>query len=103
MFELNGKMYDFKFSVARIDLIEQRCGNSLVSIVKSCGGALPVHFIKACFGLALKDTSNTDVFVAFGDGEKLAEQAIEEIGYFKTSEIIAEALDRDVPFFFRAG
>ena len=101
MFEYREKTYDFKFSIGRIDLIEQRIGTSLISIIGKSSGAFPVSVLTASFGFAVKSTDTPDVYLSYKDGKEMAEAMIEELGYFTVNEMVADAMMRDLPFFFQ--
>ena len=103
MFTINGKEYDLHYTEARLELIENRLGKSVIGEFISSNGALPIASIKAHFAYALIDDEDRDRFVAAKTGMDLASAYMREAGYAAANATISECLQRDMGFLFRAG
>ena len=101
MFEVNGKEYELKFNLKRIDLIEKVMGKPLFGIFIQSQGALSIGEIENIFSYALKE-KGSDSFVAPKEGAKHAEYLIQENGLPRVTAAILETLQEDCPFFFQA-
>ena len=100
MFEFNGKEYDLKYNIKRVELIEAALNSSIMSSLAANKGYLSIQQIKTHFAFALKE-AGSDVFVKPKEGQEIAEALIEGTGYEITTAQIIEALQRDCPFFFQ--
>lgn len=100
MYTVDGHLYDFHFTLARVELIEKACGAGLMDQLAKCGGMLPLGVLKACTALALR--GDDDAYLPAQAGFAHAERLIEENGYAAVALAVVEALQRDCPFFFRA-
>jgi len=100
MFEMNGKEYELKFNLKRIELIESATGEPLMASLQKNRAMLSVSHLKVYFSLALKE-SGSDAFVPAKKGQEFAEELIESEGYEFVNMSVVEALQRDCPFFFR--
>lgn len=101
MMTINGKQYDFKFSIARVQMIEKACGAGLMETLVRSNGMLPVQMLLSCvaFGLLGED----GIYIAAKHGMEQAERMVEERGYQTVDMLVVDALQRDCPFFFQAG
>ena len=100
MFEYNGKNYNIKFNIKRIEMIENTLKKSVVSVMQS--GALSVHELKVMFAYgAIKEGAN-----AFEPPRKALDMADDMLShpgsYAMMSDMVAEAIERDCAFFFPA-
>lgn len=101
MFAYNGKEYELKFNMERLKLIESSIKTSMISVIVSTNGSLPVAEMEACFAYCLKE-AGSDTFVPRKEAMKIAQELIEEKGYLGINNLIIEKLAQDMPFLFRA-
>lgn len=101
MFEINGKEYDLKYNMKRVELIENAIGMPMMAELSNHKGMFGLTALKTYFAYGLKE-EGSDVFVKVKDGMKMAEDLIENEGYVNVNGAVLEALQRDCPFFFRA-
>ena len=101
MFKINGKQYELKYNMKRIELIENVTGVSLMSAMHQNGGMLSIANLKVYVAYALREVG-ADVLVDIKDGIKLAEKLMTESDFVTVSGEVLEALQRDCPFFFPA-
>lgn len=101
MFEVDGKQFELKFNLKRIDLIERMMGKPFMAIFIGNSGALSIGEIEAVFSYALKEVG-TEVFVSPKEGIKHAEKLIETNGLPMVMGAILDKLQEDCPFFFQA-
>lgn len=101
MFTIDGKDYELKYSLKRIDMIERATGESAMASLINSKGALSIAEIKTYIGYGLKGADDGDGFVSIPQGEKYAEQLLETLGYAPVLAQIMEALQRDCPFLFQ--
>ena len=94
---MNDKPVELKFTIARVERVEQAMGKSIASIFST--GQLTISEIKAMFGFGLKYEDGG--WVSPQQGMEYAEKLLQETDYTNVSNIIAEAIQRDCPFFFR--
>lgn len=100
MIEYNKEKYDFKYTILRIEKIEKQMGQPLLSVLINNKGVVSISDLRALYvhGLRKEDGSYA--------GEKVAnesfEKVMEKIGYAEILEQIANAIQRDCPFFFPA-
>lgn len=99
MFTYDDKDFEFKFSIGRIELIEQVTEMPTLSNINRTGGLLSIKDLKTYFAYALKE-ANSDVFFPIKKGMEMCERMIEEQGYEVVCSLVLEALQRDCPFFF---
>ena len=102
MFEVKGKQYDLKFNLKRIELIENAINGSLVAVLASTNGMLPIGALKATLAYTMKETGS-DSFVSFKQGQEMAESLIEANGYTSVVTEVIEAVQRDCGFLFQEG
>lgn len=102
MFTIDGKEYELKFSLKRIDMIEAVTGGSVMNALVGTKGMLSLAEIRAFMSYGLKGTGEGEGYVSPPQGAKYADILIEELGYTSVVAPIMEALERDCPFLFRA-
>lgn len=102
MFEFNGKQYELKYNLKRVELIESAMGEPLMAVLQKNRGYLSVGQLKVSISLALKE-AGSDTFIPPKTGQELAEQMIETQGYETVDMLVVDAVQRDCPFFFPAG
>ena len=103
MFEIEGKSYRLHYTEARLELIENRIGKSVVSEFIQSNGALPLASVKAHFSYALVCDDKPDVFVSPKEGAAAAMDYMKAHGYAAACDAIATQLQADMGFLFRAG
>jgi len=101
MIEINGKQYELKYNMKRIELIENVTGVPLMSAVHKNGGMLSIANLKVYVAYALREVG-ADALLDIKDGMKLAEKLLENSDFVTVSSEVLEALQRDCPFFFPA-
>ena len=101
MIELNGIKYELKYNLKRIELIEAASKKPLMSMLGS--GFLTISDLTACVAYGLR-SEGADNYLPTAKGMEVARKKIEEDGgYMILSDAVAEAFERDCPFFFRVG
>lgn len=102
MIEYQDKLYELKFNLKRVELIEAAMGKSIMAacVAADKNGLMQLRDLKAFYAYGLKETG-APVFVAPGAAREICEGLIEEIGYIPTVRLVQAALMRDLPFFFR--
>lgn len=101
MFEYNGARYELKYGLKRIEMAENALKRPVYEIMR--GGALSMTELVVLFGYGmLKEGAN-----AWEPPKKamtIAEAMLQMPGaYAEMTDLIAEAIQRDCPFFFPAG
>lgn len=102
MFEINGKNYDLKYNMKRIEMIENATGMPTMAEMQKNMGMLGISQLKTYFAFGLKE-QGSDVFVKPKEGMEMAEALIEKAGYITVNGAVLECLERDCPFFFLEG
>lgn len=101
MLEYNGNTYELKYSIKRIEIIENAMKKPLMSVILK--GQLSITELKCMIAYAAKK-EGADAFMNPKVGMEMVEHLLEEPGgYVKLSEYVAECIERDCPFFFQAG
>lgn len=97
-----GIRYKLKYGLKRIEMIENTLGKSMVSIMQSGSMTITELTVTFAYGLIREDSY---VFEPTKKAKEMAEELLEaESGaYQKISDMIADALERDCPFFFPKG
>ena len=97
-FEAEGKTYEIAFSMKRIEMYENGRKPVMASFAQN-GGAFSIGELKAliAYGLRLEGGA----WVNPKKGMEMAEELIEENGYFGMFEPVTAALERDCGFFFK--
>ncbi len=97
-----GTRYKLKYGLKRIEMIENTLGKSMVSIMQSGSMTITELTVTFAYGLIKEDAY---IFEPTKRAKELAEELLEaESGaYQKISDMIADALERDCPFFFPKG
>lgn len=101
MFEANGKKYELKFNLKRIEMIENAMGMPSMPELFKNRGMLSISSLKAYIAYALKEEDG-DTFVKPKEGMEMADKLIEESGYLAVNEVVVTAIQRDCPFLFPA-
>lgn len=94
MIEIDGKNYELKYNLKRVEMIENATGTPVMAAM------LSLTALKTYFAYGLKE-EGADAFVPTKTGLAMAEALIQNEGYLKVSGEVLEALERDCPFFFR--
>ncbi len=101
MIEFENVVYELKFSLKRIQMIENVIKKPIMSVLQN--GFMTIQELTVCCAYGMKK-DGADAFIDPKKGFKIIEQLLEEDGaYFSLSDKLAEVLERDCPFFFRAG
>lgn len=97
-----GTRYKLKYGLKRIEMIENTLGKSMVSIMQSGSMTITELTVTFAYGLIREDSY---VFEPTKKAKEMAEKMLEaENGaYLKMSDMVADALERDCPFFFPKG
>lgn len=97
-----GTRYKLKYGLKRIEMIENTLGKSMVSIMQFGSMTITELTVTFAYGLIKEDAY---IFEPTKRAKELAEELLEaESGaYQKISDMIADALERDCPFFFPKG
>lgn len=102
-YRIGERDWELRYTLKRIDLIEDKIGSSVLSMFLGQGGfAMPrLAHIKLAFAYGLKAADGG--FTSPEHGMKMADQFIEdENGYTIMVNDVLLALKRDCPFFFPA-
>lgn len=102
MFEVDGKEYELKFNMKRIEMIESITTMPTMAAMQMYKGMLSIQQLKVYFGYAVKEAGG-DSFLVPKKGMEMAEALIQNEGYTKTCTMVLESLERDCPFFFQVG
>ena len=102
MFEINGKAYVLKYNMKRIEMIENVTHMPTMVELQRTNGMFGITSLKAYFSYGLKE-EGADVFVRPKEAMQMLEALIESEGYASVCGVVVEAIERDCPFFFRAG
>lgn len=101
MFEYNGVAYELKYGLKRIEMAENVLKRSVFEIIRSGSMTTTELVVLFAYG-SIKQGAN-----AWEPPKKalaMAETMLGEPGaYGEMSDLIAEAIQRDCPFFFPAG
>lgn len=100
MFEVNGNRYELKYSLKRIELIENAVGMPTMAELNAHQGLFGITALKSYFAYGLKE-EGADAFVPPKKGMEIAEELIETEGYMAVNGAVLESLERDCPFFFQ--
>ena len=99
MVEYNGKEYELKYNLKRIEMIEAVTNMPTMAELRKTYGYLGIASLKVYFAYGLKE-SGADTFVAPKKGMEICGRLIEGEGYEKVCALVLENLERDCPFFF---
>lgn len=100
MLEYEGKRYELKYGLKRIELIENATSSPVMAELVKNKGMLSINQLVNYFAYGLKE-EESDVFVPVKKGIEIAETLIKNEGYVSICGIVLEALERDCPFFFQ--
>lgn len=101
-FEFDGKQYELKYNLKRIEMIESATELPTMAALRKYQGMLSLQQLKIYLGYAVKE-EGSDAFLPPKKGMEMAESLIESEGYTSVCGLVLESLQRDCPFFFRAG
>ena len=100
MIEYKSSNYELRYSIQRIKMIENETVKSVVTMMRA--GSLSLSELCACIGYAIK-LEGAEGYLSPKQGIEIAEEKLKEEGaYFALSDEVADALERDCPFFFPA-
>lgn len=102
MIEVNGKNYELKYNLKRIEMIEAVTGMPTLAEIRRTGGMLGIAALKAYFAYGLKE-EGADIFVKPKEGMEICECLIETEDYQEICGMVLESMQRDCPFFFPQG
>lgn len=100
--EVNGVNYELRYSLKRVEMIENVTGIPMMSEMYKNNSMLSVSSLKTYFAYGLK-LEGADMFLPTAKAIEIAETAIETVGYPQVVGVVFEALQRDCPFFFQEG
>lgn len=100
--QYNGKNYELKYNMKRIEMIEAATNMPTLAELKHTGGMLSLTSLKIYFSYGLKE-AGSDSFLKAKESMEICEQLIQSAGYAAVCGFVLESLERDCPFFFRAG
>lgn len=98
--KIGEKEYELKYSLKRVESIENAIGTPLMAAITSNRGMMSLNQLKNCFCYGLKE-AGSDVFIPISSGQKIFEQALNEHGYAWIVSEVVDSLQRDCPFFFQ--
>lgn len=98
MFEINGNMYDLRYTIKRLEMIERVTGKGTMSCLVHDNGMLAISELKNYLGYSLiNDKGN---YISPQQGIEYAETLIQSEGYERVLTVVLEALQRDCSFLF---
>ncbi len=100
MIEYDGKKFELKVNLGRVEMIEQQTAMPTLFQMRRTDGMLGIHELKIYFAYGLKE-ENADVFYPIKKGLEMCEKLIETKGYTNVVGLVLENLERDCPFFFQ--
>lgn len=100
--EVNGIRYELKYSLKRVEMIENATGVPMMTEMYQNKSMLSITSLKTYFAYGLK-MEGADSFMPTTRALEIAETAIEIEGYSKVVGVVLEALQRDCSFFFQEG
>lgn len=101
MIEYKGEMYELKYNVKRLEVIETALKKPLMAMIQQ--GFMSIGELKGCVAYAMKK-QGADAFMNPKTAMDIVEDLLSEDGaYYRLTNEVAECLQRDCPFFFRAG
>lgn len=102
MIEFDGKNYEFKYNLKRVEMIENATKMPMLADLNRSGGMLGITSLKMYIAYGIKE-EGSDVYIKPKQGFEMAEKMIEQLGYTAVCTEVLECLQRDCPFFFRTG
>lgn len=101
MIEYEGNKYELKYSLKRIEIIENAMKKSIMSCLQN--GFMSINELTICTLYGMKK-EGADAFLDPKKAKTIVEDILSEDGsYYMLIDKVAEALERDCPFFFPAG
>lgn len=99
MIEFNGIQYELKYTLKRMELIENATGKPFMAAAAINKGFLSISDLKTFFAYGIKEIDKN--YVAFSKGQELAEKLIESEGYIPVNKMVVAAIQNDCPFLFQ--
>ena len=100
MIRYDGKNYDLKYNMKRIEIIEEVTDMPTLAELRRTGGMFGLKSLKTYLAYGIKETGS-DAFLPAKKGIEIAEKLIEQNGYADVCGVVLECLERDCPFFFQ--
>ena len=100
MIEYNGEVYELKFNLERIKLVENYLKIPTIADIAMTNGALSISSLETYFGFCLKK-EGSDTFVSRKDGVAICDAILKEKGYLAVNNMVIEKMTQDVPFLFQ--
>lgn len=101
MFEYNGVEYELKLNLKRISIIETVMKKSIAEIMNR-GGAFSINELMTITSYAMIKVG-ANAYEQPKKAAAIVEEMLNEAGAYQTlSDLVAEAIERDCPFFFPA-
>lgn len=98
MLEINGNMYDLRYTIKRLEMIEKVTGKGTMSCLVQANGMLSIFELKNYLGYGLiNDKGN---YISPQQGIEYAEALIQSEGYERVITVVLESLQRDCSFLF---
>ena len=100
MFEVDGKNYELRYNLKRLQALENALGQSLMDLLIKTSGALKINDMVTVFahGLAGED----GIYCPIKKGKEEAEKIMEAEGYQKMLMEVVTTLQDNCPFLFQA-
>lgn len=98
--EVNGKEYELKYNLKRIELIESATNMPTMAEIQRTRGYFGVTSLKTYFAYGLKE-KGSDAFEKPKIGMEICEELINSEGYENVCALVLENMQRDCPFFFQ--
>lgn len=95
MFELDGRIYELRYDIKSIEMIEASTGQSIVNLMN---GVPTLNNLKTMIGCALFNDDNNKVSVK--QGVEIAEKLITTVGMLKCFTASIEKIAEDCGFLF---
>ena len=100
-FEYEDKMYELYLSMKRVEMIENVLDKSLLGLLSTTKGMLKISDAKVIMGYSMRNVDGEGGYQSPKIGMEVAEALIKTKGINYVLEIIADAMERDCPFFFQ--
>lgn len=99
MIEISGRQFDLKYSIKRVEMIENNLGKGIVSSMVHSGGMLSVSELRNCLTFGLVDENGH--YLAPKTAMDYTDALFEQNSYASLCAVVLEAVQRDCPFFFQ--
>lgn len=100
-FEYEGRTYELYLSMKRVEMIENVLDKSLLGLLANTRGMLKISDAKVIMGYSMRNVDGDGGYQSTKIGVEIAEALIKKEGLNYVLEIIADAMERDCPFFFQ--